>query len=90
MTNNSFSAYKQFYIAESDQLSNTEFVFDAQGDLTAEDALLRAIGFFTSDEHFLDVDAGDHIRISGPYRLGSDFGVTYEITDKHIEDAEDL
>ena len=90
MTNDTFTAYKQFYLAESDQFSNTELVFDAEGDLTPEGALLHAIRFFTSDEHFLDVDAGDHIRISGPYRLGGDFGVTYVIADKHIQDAEDM
>ncbi len=80
----------QFFLCQSNQFPNTELVFDDDCTMTAEEAVAHAINFWTSDEHCLDVDPGDHIRISGPFPLAADTGQTFIIAGKHIQAAAEL
>jgi hypothetical protein len=90
MSDRHFDNDKRFYLAQSDKFTQTELVFDDAGDLTPTDALLHAINFFKSDEHFQEVDVGDHIRISGPYPLGGPASTIHEVTAGHLAGAENL
>ena len=80
----------QFFLCQSNQFPNTELVFDNDCTMTAEEAVAHAINFWTSPEHYLDVDPGDKVRISRPFPLAADTGETFTITDEHIQAAGEL